>query len=70
MAVQHDRVAKFAVEAGRVIAHEELLNRVWGRTNTDSPRVSRIQLMRLRQKQGEDGENPTTSSSGRGWGIE
>ena len=32
---------------------------MWGPTNPGSPRVIRTQLMRLRQKLREDGENPT-----------
>ena len=47
------------MKAGRVEAREELLHRLWGPTNTGSPRVIRTHLMRLRQRLGEDGENPT-----------
>ena len=58
-ATEYDLLAEFAVNAGRVVTHEDLLHRVWGPTNPGSPRVIRTQLMRLRQKLGEDGENPT-----------
>ena len=47
------------MNAGRVVTHEELLHRVWGPTNLSSRRVIRTQLVRLRQKLGEDGENPS-----------
>ena len=57
--IQYDLLAELAVNAGRVVTHEELLNRVWVPTNLGSPRVIRTHLMRLRQKLGEDGENPT-----------
>ena len=32
---------------------------MWGLTIPGSPRATRTHLMRLRQKLGEDGENPT-----------
>ena len=41
------------------MTHEDLLHRVWGPTRPGSVQVIRTQLMRLRQKLGEDGENPT-----------
>ena len=47
------------MNAGRVVTHEELLQRVWGQANSGSPRVIRTHLMRLRHLLGEDAENPT-----------
>ena len=47
------------MNAGRVVTHEELLQRAWGPVNPGSPRTVRTHLMRLGQKLGEDGENPT-----------
>ena len=58
-ATQYDLLAELAVNAGRVVTHEDLLHRVWGPTRPGSVQVIRTQLMRLRQKLGEDGENPT-----------
>ena len=58
-AMEYNLLAELAVNAGRVVTHEQLLNRVWGPANPGSPRVIRTHLMRLRQKLGEDGENPT-----------
>ncbi len=49
-ATQYNLLAELAINAGRVVTHEELLHRVWGPTNPGSPRVIRTQLMRLRQK--------------------
>ena len=46
-------------ERGAGGAHEDLLHRVWGPTRPGSVQVIRTQLMRLRQKLGEDSENPT-----------
>ena len=56
---EYDLLAELAVNAGRVVTHQELLQRVWGPTNPGSPRTTRTHLMRLRHKLGEDGENPT-----------
>ena len=47
------------MNAGRVVTHEDLLHRVWGPTRPGSPQVIGTQLLRLRQKLGADGENPT-----------
>ena len=58
-ATEYDLLAELAVNAGQVVTHEELLQRVWGPVNPGSPRTIRTHLMRLRQKLGEDGENPT-----------
>lgn len=58
-ATEYDLLAELAVNAGRVVTHEELLQRVWGPVNPGSPRTIRTHLMRLRQKLGEDGDNPT-----------
>ena len=57
-ATEYDLLAELAVNDGRVVTHEELLQRVWGPVNPGSPRTIRTHLMRLRQKLGEDGENP------------
>ena len=58
-ATEYDLLAELAVNAGRVVTHDELLLRVWGPTNPGSPRTIRTHLMRLCSKLGEDGENPT-----------
>ena len=57
-ATEYDLLAELAVNAGRVVRHEELLQRVWGPTNPGSPKAIRTHLMPLRQRLGEDGENP------------
>ena len=58
-ATEYDLLAELAVNAGRVVTHQELLYRVWGPTNPGSAHTIRTHLMRLRQKLGEDAENPT-----------
>ena len=57
---EYDLLANLSVNAGCVMTHEDLLHRMCGLTNLGSPRVIRVQLMRLRQKLGEDGKNPTS----------
>ena len=58
-ATEYDLLAELAVNAGRVVTHQELLHRVWGPVNPGSAYTIRTHLMRLRHKLGEDGENPT-----------
>ena len=57
-ATEYDLLAELAVNAGRVVTHGEVPQRVWGPTNPSSPRTIRTHLMRLGQNLGEDGENP------------
>ena len=57
-AIEYNLIRELSIHAGRVLTHEHLLNRVWGRTKDRNPRVIRTHLMRLRRKLGEDGENP------------
>ena len=58
-ATEYDLLAELAVNAGRVVTHQELLQRVWGPANPGSPRTIRTHLMRLRHKLGDAAENPT-----------
>ncbi len=46
------------MNAGRLLTHQELLQRVWGSVNPGSAHTIRTHLMRLRHKLGEDGEKP------------
>ena len=57
-ATEYDLLAELAMHAGRVVPHQELLQRVWGPAYPGSPRTIRTHLMRLRQKLGEDVEHP------------
>ena len=36
-ATEYDLLAELAVNAGRVVTHEELLQRVWGRPTPEAP---------------------------------
>ena len=37
-AIQYDLLAELAVNSGRMVTHEELLQRVWGRRTPAAPR--------------------------------
>ena len=58
-ATEYGLLAELSVNTGRVVTHEELLQRVWGPANDGSPWNIRIHLIRLRHKTGDDGEHPT-----------
>ena len=47
------------MNAGLDVPQEELLHWVWRQVDAGNPLVIRTQLMGLRQKLGEGGENPT-----------
>ena len=70
-AIQYDLLAELAVNVGRVVTVEDLLHRVWGPTNSGSPRVVRTQLIRLRRNWGRTAKKPPTptSSPSPGWGT-
>ena len=55
---EYDLLVELSREAGRVVAHDRLLRRVWGPGKPGNMRVLRTHMMRLRRKLGEDGENP------------
>ncbi|MXZ90421.1 MAG: response regulator [Chloroflexi bacterium] len=57
-ALEYQLLRELSINAGRVLTHQHLLQRVWGQTRPGTPRVIRTHLMRLRRKLGEDGENP------------
>ena len=57
-ATEYEFLRELSIHAGRVLTHQHLLQRVWGKTEAETPRTIRTHLMRLRRKLGEDGENP------------
>ncbi len=57
-ATQYNLLAELAINAGRMVTHEELLHRVWGPTNPGSPRVIRTQLMRAAAEAGGGRREP------------
>ena len=57
-AIEYDFLRELSVHAGRVLTHQHLLQRVWGKTEPGTPRAIRTHLMRLRRKLGEDADDP------------
>ena len=57
-AIEYEFLRELSVHAGRVLTHQHLLQRVWGKTEPGAPRTIRTHLMRLRRKLGEDADNP------------
>ena len=57
-AIEYEFLRELSIHAGRVLTHQYLLQRVWGKTEPQAPRTIRTHLMRLRRKLGEDGDNP------------
>ena len=47
-----------SVNAGRVLSHDQLLQRVWGPGRSGEPGLLRNVVRRLRRKLGEDADNP------------
>ena len=56
--IEYGLLYELSTNAGRVLTHEQILQRVWGRTRTGDSRVIRTHLMRLRRKLGEDAASP------------
>ena len=57
-AIEYEFLRELSVHAGRVLTHQHLLQRVWGKTEPQAPRTIRTHLMRLRRKLGEDADDP------------
>ena len=51
-------LAELSVHAGRVVTRNQLLQRVWPNRTSPDPRVVRAYVMRLREKLGDDANNP------------
>ena len=57
-ATEYGLLAELAVNAGRILTHDELLRRVWGVNHSVGRGAVRSSLKRLRHKLREDGNNP------------
>ncbi len=56
---EYDLFPKYSVNAGRVLTHDELLDRVWGPERAGEPWLVRNVVKRLRRKLRDDADNPT-----------
>ena len=57
-ATEYRLIYELSVNAGRVLTHEHLLNRVWGPDHVGSSQPVRSFVKRLRRKLGDDARNP------------
>jgi len=56
---EYGMLAELSANAGRVLTHKHLLERVWGGRSGDNVRPMRTMVSKLRRKLGEDAANPT-----------
>jgi len=66
---EYDLLCHLATNEGRVLSHRTLLEKVWGAEYVDSPDFVKKYVYRLRQKIGDDPQNPTMILSERGVGY-
>ncbi|MXY59314.1 MAG: winged helix-turn-helix transcriptional regulator [Chloroflexi bacterium] len=50
---------ELAANAGRVVTHDQIIQRVWGEEHTVDERLLRSYIKNLRQKLGDDARNPS-----------
>ena len=58
-ATEYNLLFELSVNAGRVLTHDQLLDRVWRAKNTGDSQVLRAFVKALRRKLGDDARNPT-----------
>ena len=59
IAMEYRLLAELSANAGRVLTHEHLLERVWGEKSSGDVRPMRTIVSKLRRKLGDDADNPT-----------
>ena len=57
-AIEYGLLFEPSVHGGRVLTHDQILQRVWGRASSGNAGTIRTHLMRLRRKLGEDAASP------------
>ena len=58
-ATEYDLLHTLAVNAGRVLSHDQLLERVWSESEAGNSKLLRSFVRQLRRKLGDDARNPT-----------
>ncbi|MDE2809267.1 MAG: response regulator [Gemmatimonadota bacterium] len=58
-ATEYELLFELSVNAGRVLTYDQLLQRVWGQTNSGDVRVIRSLVRKLRRKLDDDASSPT-----------
>ena len=59
IAMEYRLLAELSANAGRLLTHEHLLERVWGEKSSGDVRPMRTIVSKLRRKLGDDADNPT-----------
>jgi DNA-binding response OmpR family regulator len=67
--LEFDLLHVLALEPGRVLSVDDLLNRVWGAEYVGEPQVVYVHIHWLRQKLGDDPDNPRRIVTVRGVGY-
>ena len=57
--IEYRLLFELSVNAGRVLTHEQLLQRVWGPEHSGQPGAVRTFVKNLRRKLGDDADTPT-----------
>ena len=57
--IEYRLLCELAANAGRVLSHDHLLQRVWGLTNSGGSGPVRTVVKNLRRKLADDADNPT-----------
>ena len=57
--MEYRTLFELSVNGGRVLSHEELLQRVWGPAHSGRPGAVRSVIKNVRRKLGDDADNPT-----------
>ncbi len=58
-ATEYNLLFELSINAGRVLTHDQLLDRVWGAKNSGDSQVLRAFVKALRRKLGDDARSPT-----------
>ena len=67
--IEYDLLRVLSANAGRVLTHEQLLQRVWRVARGGDPQVVRTHIRRLRRKLGDNADNPAYISTEPGVGY-
>ena len=61
--IEYRLLCELTANAGRVLTHDQLLQRVWGLTNSGGSGPVRTAVKNLRRKLGDDADGPTYISN-------
>ena len=56
---EYKLLCELSINAGRVVEHRQLLDRVWGSEYSGDTRIVRVFVKEIRRKLGDDARNPT-----------